>query len=138
MPDEPTKITVIAGKVLRDPESKPITVHGEDMEVVNFSVAVTVTYGDRNDSQDYGESRYYSVGVWREDLRDWVMENIHKGSNVSVEGTLTKTDKDGSTYRNISAFRVGLIDWYVRGKASGATTRPAKKRTVAEDDDEDL
>ena len=136
MPDEPTHITVIAGKVLRDPEENTFELHGEDTTVVNFSVAVTLTYGDRNDSQDYGESRYYSVGVWREDLRDWAMENIHKGSNVSVEGTLTKTDKGGNTYRNISAFRIGLIDWYVRGKTSGTTTRPAKRRTVVEDDED--
>ena len=138
MPDDPTRVTVIAGKVLRDPELKEVTIGGEDAEVVNFSVAVTVTYGDRNNSQDYGESRYYSIGVWREDLRDWVMENIHKGSNVAIEGSLSKTDKDGTVYRNLSAFRVGLIDWYVRGKTSGSTSRPAKKRTVVEDDDEDL
>ena len=138
MPDDPTKVTVIAGKVLRDPEEKTITLGGEDATVVNFSVAVTVTYGDRNNANDYGESRYYSVGVWREDLRDWAMDNIHKGSNVAIEGSLTKTDKDGQTYRNISAFRIGLIDWYVRGKSSASTTRPAKRRAVAEDDEEDL
>lgn len=106
-----------AGYVGTPPEMKP----GRDgEEFLTFSLAVNTGYGD--DAQ----TKWLGVAVNRPDLQDYVMENVRKGSAVVVEGYPRTVERNGTTYHNFTAFRVGLVNWYVRG------TQPQTR------DDEDL
>lgn len=128
-------LTSIVGRVIRDPEE---TEYG-DNTVVNFTVAVPLTYGDRDDPNDFGTSRFYSVGVWKEDLQQYVWDNIHKGSNVVVEGAMRKVERGDAEYRNLTAFRLGTAEWFTRErpkarKSSGRTTRTSRRPVDEEED----
>jgi single-stranded DNA-binding protein len=100
-----------AGYVARDPETKPGR-DGEDF--VSFSIGVNTGYGDDS------ETKWLGVAVNRPDLQDWVMANVRKGNAVVVEGFGRTVTRGDNTYNNFSAFRVGKVDWYVRGSSAPA------------------
>lgn len=97
----------IHGNVGRDPERKPTSAG----ELVTFSIACNRTY-----ARD-AETVWFNVAVWKPELQDIVMEAVAKGAKVAVEGFLRKRKyeaKDGSerVSLDLSATRVGLIDWF--------------------------
>ncbi len=97
----------IMGNVGADPEQK----NGRDESAyVTFRVAVARGYGDDEDA------RWYSVSVNKPRLQDAVMADIRKGSRVGVEGVPSTREKEGRTYHNFKAFRVGLIDYIGMGE----------------------
>lgn len=112
----------IAGNVGRDPEEFT----AGERDLVGFSVAVTRTYPDRENDQDDGETRWYSVSVSKPALQDWVLDNIHKGTIVIVEGFPWERESDGRTYHNINAARIGLIEW---GGSSARQEREEKRES---------
>ena len=100
-------VTRIHGNVGRDPEQKNTTAG----DLVTFSVACNRTYA--RDSETF----WFNVAVWKPELAAMVMEQVHKGSKVAVEGFLRKRQYEGQdgqlrTSLDLSATRVGLVDWF--------------------------
>lgn len=120
--DEPLKVSQVVGGVGFDPETRETSAG----DVMNFSVAQTKNYGEDKDA-----TRWWRVAVWNEDLQREVKANVSKGVQVVVEGKVTKEDYKGTTQYNITAYRVGLADWFVRGGGSS-------KREEEYDEDDDL
>lgn len=107
MPEyEKSDLSQAAGYVARDPEMKPGR-NNEDF--LSFSIGVNTGYGDD------AETKWLSVAVNRPDLQDFVMGNVRKGTPVVVEGFERTVERNGNTYHNFQAFRVGVVDWYTRG-----------------------
>ena len=98
----------IAGHVGRSPEVKP---GYEGSDFTSFSVAVTRSYGDEDDNR----TQWYSVAINKPALQAWVQDNIRKGSAVVVEGNTKESTRDGTTYYNMTGFKVGLVDWFRPG-----------------------
>ena len=96
----------IAGNVGRSPEVKP---GYEGNDFTSFSVAVNRSYGEE------GNTQWYSVAINKPALQAWVQDNIRKGSAVVVEGSTKETTRDGTTFHNMTGFRVGLVDWFRPG-----------------------
>lgn len=103
---EKQDLSQAAGYTARDPERKPGR-DGEDF--LAFSIGVNTGYGDDS------ETKWLGVAVNRPDLQDFVMANVRKGTPVVVEGFERTVERNGNTYHNFQAFRVGIVDWYVRG-----------------------
>jgi len=114
---ENTPLEHIAGNVGRDPEAKD----GYNGTFTVFSLAVNRGYGD-----GAGATQWYSVMVNDERVQGFVRGNIRKGTPVVCEGRSYKNAYNGQD--NFSAYRVGLINWFVKGSA----------RTAAVREDEDL
>ncbi len=104
---EKKTIRHIAGNVGADPELRESKREGDDDSTfVTFRVAVTRDYDKGSDA------RWYGVSVNRQALQDAVMEEIHKGSRVVIEGVpSTSLGTDGRTFYNFKAFRIGLVDY---------------------------
>lgn len=120
--DEPLKVTQVVGRVGNDPETRE-TKAGD---VLNFSVAKTMAYGGDEDT------RWFRCAIWNEDLQRAVRGIISKGVPVVVEGKVEKEDYKGTTQYNMTVFRVGLVDWVVRGGESNS------RRDDDDDEDDDL
>ena len=121
MPEyENTPLEHIAGNVGRNPETKS----GRKGDFTVFSVAVNRGYGDEPDA-----TQWYSVMVNDERVQAFVHANIRKGTPVVLEGRSYKNEYGGKTYDNFTAYRVGTVDWFVKGH----TARPVKAQ-----EDEDL
>jgi hypothetical protein len=108
---ENTPLEHIAGYVGGRPEVKD----GPKGEWVNFSVGVTRGYGE--DAQ----TQWYGVGVNDQQVQDFVMSKVRKGTPVVLEGRSYKSERGGVEYDNFNAYRVGLVDWFVKGSGSRQT-----------------
>lgn len=128
----------ITGNLGKDPESIETKVG----EVVKFSVAVTLRYGDDP------ITRWVQVALFderRQDDRDGelsplqrrVLKGIEKGSKVAVEGTITSKEVDGKTYYDMIATRIGIVEWFKRD-SNGSSSKSKKSRDEDDDEDEDL
>ena len=134
MPEfEQKPVSQIAGNVGRDPEVKK----GPYGEFVVFSLATTRMLPTEMGGSD-GETRWYDVSVNKEWLQEWVLENVHKGSRIAVEGFPRKEEYEGRPQYRMSAFRVGAVDWAVSD--SPKPMRPTKaeqaRQASLEDDDD--
>ena len=129
MPD-PKRLSHIIGNLGKDPVKK--YVESLEKNVVELSVAVTMSYGDD------GETRWVRVAVWNEGLQDAVMENLKKGSKVAVEGTMKIEKYEDKPQYQMTASRIGFFKPFERQKAEDETEKPAKKKAAASDDGEEL
>ncbi len=79
---------IVIGRLGGDPESKTVTVKGEETQVANFSVA----------SDSFGETEWHRVIAWGKQAK-FATDYLKKGGLVCVVGR-TKTrsweDKDGN------------------------------------------
>jgi len=116
--DTPLVLTQIAGNVGRAPEVKS----GSKGDFVSFSVAVARSYGDDPDS-----TRWYRVSVNDPQVQDFVLGRVRKGTPIVLEGSAYETEYQGATQHNLNAFRVGLVDWFVKG------TQPKTRQSEDED-----
>jgi len=96
----------IAGYVGRDPEVKP---GRDDSTFTSFTVGVNTGYGEDS------ETKWYGVAVNRKELQDWVQANIRKGKPIVAEGVSSTVTREGATFNNFTAYRVGIVDWFVLG-----------------------
>jgi single-stranded DNA-binding protein len=120
MPEyEDKPLSQIAGYAAGKPEVK----NGTKGDFVSFSVAVTRFYGMERDDR----TRWYRIGVNDPQVQAFCLANIRKGTPVVLEGGEYTTEYQGQTQYNLSAFRVGLVTWFVKGTA-----------TPAQEEDEDL
>ena len=101
----------IAGTVGRDPEVK----NGPKGDFTTLSVASNLGYGGERD-----DTRWYSVAFNDPIVQDFVRKNIRKGNAIVVEGYVNPREYNGSTYYNMSGFRVGFVEWFVKGRAQAA------------------
>ena len=53
-------------------------------------------------------------------VQRFCLDNIRKGTPVVLEGSEYTTEYQGQTQYNLNAFRVGLVDWFVKGAAQPA------------------
>jgi len=98
-------IRQIAGNVVADPEERD----GQYGKWCTFRMAVSRTLPA--EGEQYGESRFYGVSVNREALVEDVLARVKKGSRVVCEGKASKIEKDGTTFYNFKAWRVGFVDY---------------------------
>ena len=103
-------LTQLNGNVGQDPK----TFETSKGEVVKFSLAVTMKYGQGEE----GLTRWVNVSVFNDDLRPQVLAEISKGTKVAVEGKL-RTDREykGEKQYDLIASRVGLVKWFTRSKS---------------------
>ncbi|EJF79408.1 single-strand binding protein [Bartonella sp. DB5-6] len=89
------KVTLI-GRLGADPESKTMPSGGE---VVNFRMATSESYTDKNTHQKVEKTEWHSVVVFNPHLAKIALQYLNKGSKVYVEGKLQTRkwqDKNGN------------------------------------------
>ena len=111
MPEyENRPLTHITGYAVGKPDIRI----GNKGEFVSFSMAVTRFYDrERSDAQ-----RWYRIAVNNPMVQQFCLDNIRKGTPVVLEGSEYTTEYQGQTQYNLNAFRVGLVDWFVKGAAA--------------------
>jgi single-stranded DNA-binding protein len=124
MPEyEKTDLIQIAGNVAADPAER----ESSKGAFVSFRVGVNREYGsDRPDA-----TRWYGVTVNDQQLQDFVMKTVRKGTPVVLEGWPYTTEFQGIIQDNLNARRVGIVDWFVKSPQGGTTAR----RHPQEDED---
>ncbi|EJF74130.1 single-strand binding protein, partial [Bartonella sp. DB5-6] len=78
------KVTLI-GRLGADPESKTMPSGGE---VVNFRMATSESYTDKNTHQKVEKTEWHSVVVFNPHLAKIALQYLSKGSKVYIEGKL--------------------------------------------------
>ncbi|WP_336276766.1 single-stranded DNA-binding protein [Bartonella sp. CB178] len=78
------KVTLI-GRLGADPESKTMA---SGAEVVNFSMATSESYKDKNTNQKIEKTEWHSVTVFNPHLAKVALQYLKKGSKVYIEGRL--------------------------------------------------
>lgn len=76
--------------------------------VVKFSVAEIVGY-DKEKKEDVVD--WVQVTVWNEGLRTIALKTIKRGNRVAVTGAPSTSTYEGKTQNQISAQRVGIVDY---------------------------
>lgn len=111
--DTPLRLTQVVGTVGRAPEVK----ESSKGEFVSLSIAANLDYDSGPES-----TRWYSVAFNDPQVQGYVLQNIRKGMSIAVEGSLWEKDSNGRTYYNINGFRVGLVEWFVKGRTQERDT----------------
>lgn len=86
---------IILGNVGKHPETRHMPQGGA---VVNFSVATSETWKDKNTGQQQERTEWHKIVVFGR-LAEIVAEYVHKGDKIYVEGALRTRkwqDKDGA------------------------------------------
>ncbi|WP_254472923.1 single-stranded DNA-binding protein [Bartonella sp. B1098] len=86
---------ILIGYLGADPESKTMN---SGAEVVNFRLATSESYTDKNTNQKVEKTEWHSVVVFNPHLAKIALQYLHKGSKVYVEGKLQTRkwqDKNG-------------------------------------------
>lgn len=113
------------GRLTRDPELKKINVRGEEVSVVNFTIAVDREVGEGAD--------FYNIVAWR-GLADTVKRFMTKGRLVYVEGrSQTRSydvTKENVTFQNYvqetHATKVEFLDRAPQGQEAVQDTPVAQ------------
>jgi len=110
--------TILIGRLTKDPETKQLTINGEQQTVTNFSVATDA--GNNN-------ADYHNVVAWRK-LGETCARNLTKGRLVSVVGK-PKTrsyEQDGRRVyvHEVIADNVTFLDSKNSGQQGGAPAQP--------------
>lgn len=106
----------LVGVVGKDPKER----QAGQRTVLEFSLAVTTSYAEG------AVPRWYDVTVWNEGLQASVREELYKGAKVAVEGFYKVREYNGRQYPQISATRVGIVDWLQRqGQQASRPAAPA-------------
>ncbi|WP_330167254.1 single-stranded DNA-binding protein [Bartonella grahamii] len=88
------KVTLI-GRLGANPESKTMN---SGAEIVNFSIATSESYTDKNTNQKVEKTEWHSVVIFNPHLAKIALQYLNKGSKVYVEGKLQTRkwqDKNG-------------------------------------------
>ena len=111
MPDT-QELSHIAGYVAAAPEIKQGRDRdGNPSEFTTFRIGVNVGYGEES------ETKWFGVAVNNPDLQDYVNGTLRKGTPVVCEGVARTVERNGSIFNNFNAYRIGVVDWFVRGRA---------------------
>lgn len=85
---------IIVGRLGKDPETKQLN---DGNTVVNFSVATTESWKDKNSGEKHEKTTWHNVVAYRK-LAEIISQYLKKGSLVLIEGkseTRKWQDKDG-------------------------------------------
>ena len=116
MPDyKKDPLKSLAGRVGKDPVQRD-TRKGT---VVGFSIAVPTGYDDAD------APIWFDVSVFNEGLQASVLAEIQKGQQVAIEGFYSTREYNGKTYHQLTANRVGLIEYLARSKRQAPASAPA-------------
>ncbi|WP_375679325.1 MULTISPECIES: single-stranded DNA-binding protein [unclassified Bartonella] len=88
------KVTLI-GRLGADPESKTMN---SGAEIVNFRIATSESYTDKNTHQKVEKTEWHSVVIFNPHLAKIALQYLNKGSKVYIEGKLQTRkwqDKNG-------------------------------------------
>ncbi|WP_375653741.1 single-stranded DNA-binding protein [Bartonella sp. OD88NMGDW] len=86
---------MLIGRLGADPESKTMN---SGTEIVNFSMATSESYTDKNTHQKVEKTEWHSVVIFNPHLAKIALQYLNKGSKVYVEGKLQTRkwqDKNG-------------------------------------------
>ncbi|WP_019219074.1 single-stranded DNA-binding protein [Bartonella florencae] len=86
---------ILIGYLGADPESKTMN---SGAEIVNFRLATSESYTDKNTHQKVEKTEWHSVVVFNPHLAKIALQYLHKGSKVYIEGQLQTRkwqDKNG-------------------------------------------
>lgn len=97
------QVVQISGNVGQEPEQR------DGSEYINFSVAVTKSYAQKL-------TTWVRVGTKNPGLVEFVKGNIHKGTPVAVEGFMRQDVYNGKPQFNMTAARIGTINYGVGTK----------------------
>ncbi|MBB6160030.1 single-stranded DNA-binding protein [Bartonella doshiae] len=89
---------MLIGRLGADPESKTMT---SGAEVVNFRMATSESYTDKNTHQKVEKTEWHSIVVFNPHLAKIALQYLNKGSKVYVEGKLQTRkwqDKNGGEH----------------------------------------
>ncbi len=78
------RVTLV-GNVGKDPETKSFSNGGK---VVNFSIATSERWKDRNTGEAKEKTEWHNVAVFQDGLTDIASKYLRKGSKVMVEGKM--------------------------------------------------
>lgn len=87
---------ILIGNLGKDPETRTI---GDGRQVVNFSIATTESYKDKNGNK-VEQTEWHNIEVWNK-LADVAAKFLKKGSKVYIEGKIKteEWEKDGQKRR---------------------------------------
>ena len=124
---------ILVGNLGKDPEVRRLN-SGD--QVVNFSVATSETWRDKNSGERKERTEWHNVVIFNENLGKVAEQYLRKGAKVYLEGQLQTrkwTDKEGaerySTEVVLQRFRGDLVMLDSRGDSGGA---PARASTSSE------
>lgn len=129
-------LVILKGKLIQDPEIHELS--NCDLCVLKIGVMKELSKEKIQEKIDNGEYIYdiYDVLVFNK-YGKVIKEALKKGSNILVEGKLSKNkvEKDGNTYYNTSIVgkRITFLD-----KNTGITDVPESKEEFFEDDFEEV
>ncbi|WP_208437592.1 single-stranded DNA-binding protein [Bartonella taylorii] len=86
---------MLIGRLGADPESKTMN---SGAEIVNFSIATSESYTDKNTHQKVEKTEWHSVVIFNPHLAKIALQYLNKGSKVYIEGKLQTRkwqDKNG-------------------------------------------
>jgi single-stranded DNA-binding protein len=115
MTDKGVLVQKIGTVVIGDPQTFTTRVG----DVLKFKLSVRTGYA--GDGEKYDPSDIYDVAIFNDGLRARAASEIYKGATgVVVEGFVTEREKDGRTYRDLVANRLGLVEFFA-GTRKGQT-----------------
>lgn len=98
---------IAVGYVGGEPEQKTFP---NGNTIVTFSVSTTERYRDRSgkdaESTDWHRCQ---IGANAVKKQEFVMNYVHRGDIVAVEGAVHYSEKDGRTYTNISVSDIRIV-----------------------------
>ena len=131
---------ILVGRLGKDPEAKTFNNGGS---VVNFSVATSETWKDKQSGERKEKTEWHNVVVRNENIGKVVTQYLRKGSEVYVEGSIqTRKYQDASgadryvTEIVIGPFNGGLT--LIGGKSGGSDNGGGYQSKPAPDLADDL
>ncbi|MBS1681467.1 MAG: single-stranded DNA-binding protein [Bacteroidetes bacterium] len=123
---------ILLGRLGKDPESR--TLESGTM-VVNFTIATSEVYKDRNTGERKEITDWHNIVLWR-GLAETASKYLHKGDQVYIEGKMrTRSwEKDGVTRYTTEV--IGDNMTLIGSKPGGANNsdRPSASATLPADD----
>ncbi len=104
----------IVGFVGADPELRRSRGNGS-----KFTVLSVATQRSWKNTQDewVSKTEWHRVAIFRENLAEYVVENLRKGSHVLVEGSLISSTYEAPNGKGKKAKAVKITSWSIRADA---------------------
>lgn len=121
---------MLAGRLTRDPELRHLP---NGTAVCKLGVAATRYYKSGDEKKE--ETLFIDVTAWAK-TAEWVGENLHKASEVLIEGRLQQEewpDKETGEIRRkigIVAERIQPLTWHTKSNEEKGESKPARRDDV--------
>lgn len=117
---------IIVGNLGKDPEARYLE---SGVCVVNFPVATSESYKDRNTGEKVTQTEWHNVVLWR-GLAEVAEKYLQKGHQVYIEGKLKTRnwqDRDGNTRYTTEIVADNMVMMSKPSGTAGATADPAQE-----------